>query len=328
MEKVLSQQEIDAMVLAARGGETDGRKAQGPTVVPWEARQAGQIGREQVQSISLLHETFARNLTHSLGAYLRVEFKAALVSAEHLTYREWLLRIPERAYVASCKVSPGELTGLMQLDGTLAFPLIDILMGGQGAGLPPERSTTAIEDQVLETVMAILCRELGAAWQALNLQFGFEQPQETEQLPYLLPAEEKMLSLSFELKLADHSGTLNLAVPAMISNALLRKISSDRTQPRSRATADSTGRLRQLLLDCPFTAEFSLRNAELSVGELCRITPGSLLVLPYPGARPGVLAIGGQETFQAALVRQGSLRAAQLLAPAAEPLDAKGKARK
>ena len=48
------------------------------------ARRAGQIGREQLQAINLLHEGFARNLTHSLGAYLRVVFTATLVSAEHL----------------------------------------------------------------------------------------------------------------------------------------------------------------------------------------------------------------------------------------------------
>jgi hypothetical protein len=72
MEKVLDQAQIDAMVRAARGGRGAEPKSRAPSVSPWDVRQAGQIGREQMHSISTLHETFARNLAHSLGAYLRI----------------------------------------------------------------------------------------------------------------------------------------------------------------------------------------------------------------------------------------------------------------
>src|SRR5271155_719611 len=99
MEKVLNQEEIDAMVRTARGGTADdGVKP--AVVLPWDVRQAGQLGREQVQTISDLHEGFARNLAHAVAGYLRVEFTAALVSVEHLAYREFLQRVPEVTYLA------------------------------------------------------------------------------------------------------------------------------------------------------------------------------------------------------------------------------------
>ena len=82
MEKVLNQEEIDAMVRAARSrGAGEAEQAAEIQVELWDARRAGLIGREQLAAITLLHEGFARNLTHSLGAYLRVVFQAALVSA-------------------------------------------------------------------------------------------------------------------------------------------------------------------------------------------------------------------------------------------------------
>jgi flagellar motor switch protein FliM len=88
MQGGLNQQEIDAMVRAARsGGQAEtGRKE--PKVEPWDIRRAGQIGRDQLRAITQLHEGFARNLTNALTTYLRVVFSATLVSAEHLTYRE------------------------------------------------------------------------------------------------------------------------------------------------------------------------------------------------------------------------------------------------
>ncbi len=75
MEKVLNQEEIDAMVRQARsGGAAESALPAQPRVELWDVRRAGQIGREQLQAITTLHEGFARNLTHALGAYLRVVF--------------------------------------------------------------------------------------------------------------------------------------------------------------------------------------------------------------------------------------------------------------
>jgi flagellar motor switch protein FliM len=51
----------------------------------------------------------------------------------------------------------------MQLDLAIAFPLIDVRLGGEGAGQPPSREITEIEEQVIETVMRIICRELQSA---------------------------------------------------------------------------------------------------------------------------------------------------------------------
>ncbi len=96
MQNELNQEEIDAMVRAARtgGGQAESKRRE-PKVEPWDVRRAGQIGREQLQAITRLHEGFARSLTIALGSYLRVVFAAALVSEEHLTYREFTGRIPE-----------------------------------------------------------------------------------------------------------------------------------------------------------------------------------------------------------------------------------------
>src|ERR1700688_3074592 len=114
MEKVLNQQEIDAMVRAARSIGTRADAATGPVVQAWDVRQAGQIGREQLRAINQLHELFARNLTTSVGGYLRIAFDCSLVSAEHLTYRDFLQRVPEKTYLASIELAPVGAVAVLQ----------------------------------------------------------------------------------------------------------------------------------------------------------------------------------------------------------------------
>ena len=63
----------------------------------------------------------------------------------------------------------------LQLDLKVAFPIIDLLLGGEGKGMAATREITEIEEQILDSVARIVCRELGAAWQALALEVSFEE---------------------------------------------------------------------------------------------------------------------------------------------------------
>src|SRR5208337_4686668 len=212
MEKVLNQTEIDEMVRAARSGNAAG--SAGPVIQPWDIRQAGQIGSEQLRAINQLHENFARNLSTAVGGFLRIVFDCSLVSAEHLTYREFLQRVPETTYLASCGLAPAGAVAVLQLDLTIAFPIIDVMLGGEGKSGEITRDITEIEEQVLEGVVRILCRELQTAWQAIALEFNFGARQQLLQTQRLMPPEEKNLCLSFEIKMPETRGTLNLAIPA------------------------------------------------------------------------------------------------------------------
>jgi flagellar motor switch protein FliM len=314
MEKVLNQEEIDAMVRAARsGGAVDAHAPSQLRVEPWDARRAGQIGREQLQAITLLHEGFARNLTHSLGAFLRVVFATTLVSAEHLAYREFLQRIPETTYLASCRLDPMGVNAALQLDLKVAFPIIDLLLGGEGKSMAATREITEIEEQILDSVARIICRELGVAWQALSLQVGFEERLDSAEARRLMAPEEKTLSLSFEVTMPDVRGGLTVAVPAAVSNALLRKISADWSHRRPRGGADSRERLMRRLLDCPFQVELGATEVRVAVSALAAVAPGVVLPFARSAAEPASLLIAGREMFRATPARCGDTRAARVL---------------
>jgi len=319
MEHVLNQEEIDAMVRAAgSGGPAKSVKPETSApalleVKPWDVRLAGRIGREQLQAITLLHEGFARNLTRSLGAYLRVVFAVALVSAEHLTYREFLNNVPEVTYLASCRLEPMDMSAALQLDLKLAFPIIDLLLGGQGTSMTAAREITDIEKQILESVAHIVCREFSTVWQALSLRMDFDQLLGTGEAHRLMPPDEKILSLSFEITMSEVRGSLNLAIPAAVSNAILRKISTEWSYRRPRARVDSRQRLMRLLLDCPFAVELGACDVRAAVSNLAGLAPGTLLSFLRRGTEPASLLVAGIEMFRALPARCGNMRAARIL---------------
>jgi flagellar motor switch protein FliM len=311
MEKVLNQGEIDAMVRAA-SGDTAARPS-GPVVQPWDIRQAGQIGPEQLRAINQLHELFARNLTTSLGGFLRVVFDCRLVSAEHLTYREFLQRVPEKTYLASCDLAPFGSLGLLQFDLGTAFPIIDIMLGGEGKSGDTNRELTEIEEQILEGVVRIICRELQTSWQAIKLEFNFVASQQISQVQRLMPPDEKNLCLSFEIKLSESSGTLNVAIPALVSNTLLRKISADNIYQRPRIGQESREQIRKRLLDCPFSVDLMMSDLEIPLENLFHITPGDVLQFQRSVSAPAMMVVEEVPLCSATPVRVHTRRAARVL---------------
>src|ERR1700751_2615281 len=105
MEKILMQQEIDALFEAARltTAGTDKPDVHG-RAVPYNFSLSGQISGHQMRAISMLNDLFARNLTHNLAAWLRTRFQVNLVSAEQIPFNEFLMRIPEISYLWSVRL--------------------------------------------------------------------------------------------------------------------------------------------------------------------------------------------------------------------------------
>ena len=91
MEKILKQDEIDALFQAARATHWSCRRLRRRRkCVPYNFGRAGQISNEQLRAISMLNDLFARNLTHNLAAWLRCQFQVNLVSAEQIPFNEFL----------------------------------------------------------------------------------------------------------------------------------------------------------------------------------------------------------------------------------------------
>jgi flagellar motor switch protein FliM len=312
MDKVLNQEEIDALVHRARGGQLAGG-LQERVVEAWDIRQAGQIGSEQMRAINQLHEIFARNLGNAIGAYLSIAFECRLVSAEHLTYREFLQRAPDGTYLASCDLVQASASAVLQLDLAVAFPVIDLLLGGEGKGGDLGREITEIEEQILESIMLIVCREMQTSWQAMALEFKFGQRQPLSQAQRLMAPEEKNLCLSLEVNMAETRGTLNMAIPAVVSNALLRKISADTRFHRPRTSADARRQIERRILGALFPVELLAPTLTVPLQDLADVEPGTVLSFAESVSVPAELMVDDVRLCTAGPVQVKSKRGARVL---------------
>jgi flagellar motor switch protein FliM len=229
-----------------------------------------------------------------------------------LGYGEFLARLPELAYLATVQLEPMSATAALQLDLPLAFPIIDLLLGGRGATAVELREVTDIEEQILEGVVRIICHEFESAWQPVGVNVAFGQRQQPAQMQRLMPPNEKTLSLSFEIRMSDTRGMLNLVVPSSVSNVLLRKLSHDWIYHRPRGLAECSPELLARILQCNFDVELALPPQPVEARRIVSLSSGQVLPLSYSVDETALAAIGGHPCFQSDVVRHGNRRAAHI----------------
>ena len=305
----LKQDEIDALFQAAQSTASDSAKVEAARYMPYSFSSAGQISNEQMRAISMLNDMFARNLTHNLAAWLRTRFQVNLVSAEQIPFSEFLLRVPEISYMSSVRLEPLGAVSVLQLDLGLAPTIIDLLLGGDGKG-GPLRELTDIEESILGSVVEIICRELTTAWQPVGLTFKFERRQMQTQVARIMALTEKTLCLSFEMRMPNRNGLLNLAFPAVVANTVLRRLTAD--WGRRRHAGEARARMERVARRIRFGCSLQLPPVRVPATALENLQPGTVLPLDIPADTLPLWRVAGHDLLEARAIRQGPHRAAHM----------------
>jgi flagellar motor switch protein FliM len=315
MDKVLDQSEIDSMFASARAGSGQSSAASSDANQPperYDFGRSGQITREQLQAVSAVNDLFAHNLTHSLGAWLRSRFDVALVSAEQMAWSDFTALLAEPVYLCSVALDPLSAVGALQLDLALAPAIVDLLLGGPGRP-GALREPTEIEDSILRSSMDIMVRELNSAWQQVGLAFALDQRERDAQIAHLMTASEKVLCVSFEVRMAEVQGSINLCLPSVVLNALHRRFSDGNSRLRRRSQGDRE-RLQRLLSGAVYDSSLQFPVMRLNARALADLAADKVLPLPLARQSSAQLRIAGRPLFEAMPVRLGERRGAQLKA--------------
>jgi len=308
VSRELSQQEIDAVFQ----NMTD-RKRDTPAV-KFDFRRPDRIPKSQVRAIHLLHDTFVRNLVSSLSAYLRSYLTVNLVSVEQLSYAEFLDGLPSPTCIVSLGLSPYDGNGVMELNPSLVFPILEMLLGGTGKGSSTiQRDITEIEQKLLDGLFRIILHDLREAWKGVTaVDFTIETMETEPQLLHLLAPNEAVVSIGVEMRIGDSVGMMNIAMPSIVIKMMRQKFDQQWSVRKTHANPAEQVRVLRMLREGNLTLEARLEGPLLSIRDLLSLTEGHVLTLDYPVERPVELLVNGTHKYSAQMVSTGRKRACQV----------------
>jgi flagellar motor switch protein FliM len=301
---------------------TAGRSEQHPkprTIHSCNFRYAGRLSNENARALTALHEKFAISVTNSLELYLGTSLRLKLLSLEQMAILDYTSKIASNSYLLPCALNVMESNFLIEMDIALIFPIIDLLLGGAGTASEDARELTDIDEEIMQSVTALIIKEVERSWLTLNLSLTPGRCIKPAMIQQVFLANEKLVLLMFEMTLGGTTGPFNIVLPTSFVGFLLRHLKAAQSKKISSLRLLRNPSLRERILDCDFTVAADITQMRVVVKDLIDLKPGTILRMNAPVRIPGRLTVEDVEIFEALPVRNGARKAAQLSARSQEP---------
>lgn len=310
-DRVLSQDEIDNVFrdLSESGASDPARNAQ-----PYDFRRPDRIAKDQLRSIHLLHENFARSLASSLSAFLRSYVAVDLVSVEQLSFSEFTKCLASPTCIVSLGLRPYEGSAVLELSHSLVFPLFEMLLGGTGKGSAKmNREITEIEKSILDGLFRIVLQDLRTAWQAVTfIDFVVETHETEPALLQMLAPNEAVVGVSMELRVGDFSGLMNLGIPSIIIKMLRQKFDQQWTTRKTHASEVEHHRILKLIKPGIVSVDARMNGPKVKLEDLLAVEEDDVLSFDFSTRNDLDLILNGTHKFNGTIVQSGYKRAFQI----------------
>ncbi len=311
----LNQEEIDRIFHESGTPQAEDAKADAKKYLAYDFRRPDRIPKEQLRSIHLLHDFFARNLASSLGAYLRAYVLVHLVSVEQLSFAEFLQDLPTPTCISTISMKPLEGNAVLEMNPSLVFPILDILLGGSGKNTMKEfREITEIEQSIIEGVLRLVLHDLTESWRTVaeNLEFTIDSVETQPQLIQILSPNEAIVSIGFEITAGESRGMMNVGIPSIMVKMMGQKLDRHGSIRRRAPSEPEQEAMLRVIGRLPIAVDARLERLAIRAEDLLEIQPGDVVTFAEPLSRPVSVLVNGQHKFQGEIVAARDGRAVLL----------------
>ena len=163
MADILSQEEIDALLeVVDEEGDASSMEVPASTkddqrqIVIYDFKRPNRVSKEQLRAIKGIHDKLARNLASQISSVMRSIVEIRLHSVDQMTYGEFLMSLPSPTSFNVFSIKPLDGNCVLEINPSIAFPMIDRLLGGNGENFETSRELTDIEVNLLDAVLRMI----------------------------------------------------------------------------------------------------------------------------------------------------------------------------
>ena len=315
MADVLDQSEIDALLAAVDSGEVreevdpvqvfsrHRRDLEHVEVRTYDFKRPERVSKDQMRALQALHEAFARNFGAAVSGFLRTIVEVKVATCEQMTYAEFISALPNPTCFNLMEARPLQGQMCLEISPLIIYPIIDRLLGGTNQELfIPQRPMTLIETRLISKVTARGLAALAEAWATVKpLEFSITATESNPQLVQIVPPNEVVVVIGFELKMAARAGTMNLCIPYTVIEPVMEELAEQNWF--SVAKAEKSPALRERiegsLSGAGLTVTGLMAETTITLRDLMGLSVGDIVVTEKSAADPVVLCVEGRKTHLA-----------------------------
>ncbi|MCW5766528.1 MAG: flagellar motor switch protein FliM [Phycisphaeraceae bacterium] len=333
---MLDQGEIDALLAAVDSGDVKQEGAPGQKVFSRNRKDGGavevraydfkrpeRVSKDQMRALQTLHEGFARNFGASLSGFLRTIVEVKVATCEQMTYGEFIAGLPNPTSFNLIDAKPLEGQVCLEISPLIIYPIIDRLLGGTNQDLfIPQRPMTAIESRLIGRMIGRGLAALAEAWAGIKqIDFQVAATESNPQLVQIVPPNEVVVVVGFELKMGSRAGTMNLCIPYNVIEPVMEELSAQSwfSNARMARSKEIQQRIERSLSRAGLVVTGLLAQTTMTLADLRSMAVGDVVATEKPVGQPVVLCVEGEKKFLAHIGQfkgQRALRIVRAITPA------------
>ena len=311
MSDVLDQSEVDALLAAVDSsqGATNGPSPRvfssgGPStaeVQVYDFKRPERVSKDQMRALEALHEGFGRNFGAALSGYLRTIVEVSVSHIEQLTYSEFIHSLPNPTCFNLIKAEQLDGQMCLEISPLIIYPIIDRLLGGSNADLfIPQRPLTQIEQRLVQRITDRAMQHLSEAWGNLApTTFAVSDFESNPQLVLIVPPNETVVVVGFELKMGNRAGTMSLCIPYNVIEPIMGLLNQQNwfSYQKKVGQEDHQRKLQKSVHNAPVEVRAFLAATTMTMSELMNLQVGDFITTEKAVGKDVLVTVEGRNKF-------------------------------
>ena len=231
-EKVLSQDEVDALLKGVASGEIDTEEAKDKIlsgVRPYDFTSQERIIRGKMPGLEMINDSFSRELRNSISSFIMKYTDVNIQSVDTIKYSDFMKTIPMPSSINLFTMEPLKGYALLVLEAPLVFAFIEFFFGGSTAQHVKSegRAFTLIEQRVIQKIVNIALGDMTTAWNVIApVKPAYAGSEINPQFVSIVTPAEIVIKIEIYIEIEDFAGRMFICIPYSMVEPVKEKLYS------------------------------------------------------------------------------------------------------
>ncbi|MGN7393966.1 flagellar motor switch protein FliM [Peribacillus frigoritolerans] len=318
--EILSQNEIDALLSAISTGEMDAddlkKEEVEKRVKVYDFKRALRFSKDQIRSLTRIHENFARLLTTYFSAQLRTYVQISVASADQIPYEEFIRSIPKMTIMNVFEVPPLDGRIILEVNPNIAYSMMDRVLGGRGISVNKVDSLTEIETKIMSNLFEKAFGNLQEAWGTIvEIEPVMTEFEVNPQFLQLVSPNDTVVVISLNTQIGETSGMINVCIPHVVLEPIIPKLSAHYWMENSQKEKipEEIMILEKRIRNANLPIISELGSTDITIEDFLLLDVGDVIDLNKSINEPLTITIGGIPKYSGQPGKVGKKHAIQIL---------------
>jgi flagellar motor switch protein FliM len=304
-DRVLNQDEIDSLL----GFDASSNAAVELTGVQALINSA-LVSYERLPMLEIVFDRLVRLATTSLRNFTSDNVEVSMESISSVRFGDYLNSIPLPAILSVIKAEEWDNFGLLTVDSSLIYSMIDVLLGGRRVGgqiLVEGRPYTTIELALARRMIEVILEDTHRAFEPVTeVNFKLERLETNPRFAAISRPANAAILIELRIEMDDRGGKIEILLPYATIEPIREQLLQMYMGEKFGRDPIWEGHLATEIYAADVQVEAVLHEFDLPLSRVLALTPGETIMFDTTPSEPVRLRCGGVELTEGVMGHIGN----------------------